>query len=73
MFKPPRFGAYSELFAGLSPSVRTEHNGSYVVPWGRFGEIPTHIERGLRNKSEGGNGAAERFWKWCERETEAYF
>jgi retinol dehydrogenase 12 len=73
LFKPPVFGAYSELFAALSPSITAQHNGGFVIPWGRFGDIPTHIEKGLKPQADGGSGAAEKFWCWCERETECYF
>jgi retinol dehydrogenase 12 len=73
LFKPPVFGAYSELFAALSPSITAQHNGGFVVPWGRFGDIPAHIEKGLKPQADGGSGAAEKFWCWCERETECYF
>ena len=72
LFKPPLFGAYSELFAALSPQVKAKHNGGFVVPWGRFGEIPDHIEEGLKPRAEGGTGTADQFWNWCERETKPY-
>lgn len=72
LFKPPLFGAYSELFAALSPEVKAEHNGGFVVPWGRFGDIPDHIEEGLKPRAEGGTGTADQFWNWCERETKPY-
>lgn len=56
----------------LSPKVKPEHNGGFVVPWGRFGDIPGHIEKGLQPEERGGSGAAETFWNWCEKETESY-
>lgn len=72
LFKPPLFGAYSELFAALSPKITAKHNGGFVIPWGRFGDIPDHIEKGLKPRVEGGSGAADKFWNWCERETGPY-
>ncbi|PYI24129.1 NAD(P)-binding protein [Aspergillus violaceofuscus CBS 115571] len=72
LFKGPRYGAYSELFAALSPEVTPERNGAFVIPWGRFGTVPCHIEKGLASERDGGTGAAERFWGWCERETAAF-
>ncbi|KAL4906774.1 hypothetical protein BDW74DRAFT_149602 [Aspergillus multicolor] len=72
VFKPARYGAYTELFAALSPQITAKQNGSYILPWGRFGTIPGHIEKGMRSMSEGGTGLAERFWAWCEKETAAY-
>ena len=72
LFKPPLYGAYSELFAALSPQIKAQHNGGFVVPWGRFGEIPDHIEKGLKPRADGGTGTADQFWNWCERETKPY-
>ncbi|KAL4947473.1 NAD(P)-binding protein [Aspergillus filifer] len=72
IFKPPRYGAYTELFAALSPQVIARDNGAYILPWGRFGTIPDHIAKGIRSVSSGGTGLQERFWDWCENETAAY-
>ncbi|KAI0403678.1 hypothetical protein F4802DRAFT_570617, partial [Xylaria palmicola] len=33
---PPINGAYTELFAGLSPELTMEKSGAWVVPFGRF-------------------------------------
>ncbi|KAL9109737.1 MAG: hypothetical protein Q9227_005606 [Pyrenula ochraceoflavens] len=72
IFKPARYAAYTELFAGFSPQVTAEHNGAFIIPWGRFGQIPDDIARGLKSKSEGGTGLAKRFRAWCEEETRQY-
>lgn len=72
IFKGPRYGAYSELFAALSPEVTKEKNGAYIIPWGRFGPIPCHLQKALVSKRDGGAGTAERFWAWCEKETDPY-
>ena len=72
MLKAPKYGAYSELFAALSPAITSKHNGGFIVPWGRFGAVPSHIAKGLKSKSEGGTGAAERFWEYCLVETRQY-
>lgn len=72
LFKGARYGAYSELFAALSPRVTAKNDGAFIVPWGRFGPVPGHIEKGLSPSSSGGTGAAEKFWAWCEKETAAY-
>ncbi|KAL4884786.1 hypothetical protein BJY04DRAFT_182037 [Aspergillus karnatakaensis] len=73
VFKGPRYGAYTELFAACSPQVTTRTNGTYILPWGRFGTIPKHIEKGMRPTSDGGTGLAEKFWTWCEKETAPYW
>lgn len=67
-----RFGAYTELYAGLSPDLTTEHNGRYIAPWGRLGYNRADIEASLTSKAEGGSGKAEQFWQYCERETKQY-
>ncbi|KUL91657.1 hypothetical protein ZTR_01259 [Talaromyces verruculosus] len=72
VFKPPRYGAYSELFAALSPQITASQNGAFIIPWGRLGSIPPQIKKALLSKYEGGAGVAERFWDWCEKETAAY-
>ncbi|OAQ96967.1 hypothetical protein LLEC1_05704 [Akanthomyces lecanii] len=73
VFKPAKFGAYSELFAGFSPSITAAHNGRFAIPWGRLGTMPGHIEAALKSKEHGGTGASRRFWEWCEQETAPYF
>lgn len=68
MLYAPRFGAYTELWAGWSEEAgRKERNGGYVWPWGRFGEVRGDVAREL-----GEGGKAEKFWTWCERETAEY-
>ncbi|MCJ1410997.1 hypothetical protein MMC19_005085 [Ptychographa xylographoides] len=73
IFRPARFGAYSELFAALSPEITSKGNGGFIIPFGRFGDIPGHIKSGLTSKAEGGNGLAIRFEEYCLRETQEYF
>ena len=33
---PPIFGAYTELYSGLSPDITMEKTGEWVIPWGRL-------------------------------------
>lgn len=61
---PPVYGAYTELFAGLSPDVTMEKSGSWIGPWGRFFNIRRDVARNGTPKSEGGLGGAEKFWDW---------
>lgn len=68
MLHEPRYGAYSELFAGLSPDITLEHNGQYLIPWGRLGQPRDDIAKGCLSAQEGGTGTARRFWEWCEME-----
>ncbi|KAK4992237.1 short-chain alcohol dehydrogenase [Elasticomyces elasticus] len=70
---PPVLGAYTELWAGWSEEAgRQENNGRYIVPWGRFGSFRDDIVRSLRSERDGGNGKAERFWEWCEKESKEF-
>ncbi|KAI0602498.1 hypothetical protein F4775DRAFT_245498 [Biscogniauxia sp. FL1348] len=72
VFKGPAYGAYTELFAGVSPGVQIRDSGRYIIPWGRFGTVPEHMAPGLKGEHEGGAGTAKKFWDWCEERTEAY-
>lgn len=69
----PVYGAYTELWAGLSPEVTVELNGSFVAPWGC---VRKHLRKDLqvaqRSKADGGSGVAGEFWEWCEEQVKAY-
>ncbi|CZT10000.1 related to Oxidoreductase, short-chain dehydrogenase [Rhynchosporium agropyri] len=68
----PIHGAYTELFAGLSPDVTSEHNGAWIIPWGRFGHLRADLEAGSKSIEEGGTGIANKFWDWSEDQVRAY-
>lgn len=72
LLKSPNYGAYSELYAGFSPDLGTEHNGGFVTAWGRVADMPEDISKGLKSKSEGGSGAAAKFLKYCDREVKSF-
>ncbi|KAF3760650.1 NAD(P)-binding protein [Cryphonectria parasitica EP155] len=72
VLNPPVYGAYTELFAGLSPDVTIERSGKWVVPWGRFARIRKHMYDGGRPVSEGGTGQAEKFWEWQEEQVRPF-
>lgn len=67
----PIFGAYTELYAGWSEDA-AQKNGAHILPWGRVGLNRPDIEQGLKRRSEGGLGTAEKFWDWCERESRTF-
>lgn len=59
------FGAYTELYAGLSPDLTIEKDqGGYLWPWGRSGPVRKDISDECK---DGGN--SEKVYEWCERET----
>lgn len=66
----PINGAYTQLFAGLSPEVTKP--GSYVLPWGRVGPICEDLQRAVKPESEGGVDLARKFWDWSEKQVEKY-
>lgn len=55
-----KLGAYTELFAGYAPECgQAENAGKYIIPWGRFGQLRSDIEKA---------DVAEQLWVWCEKE-----
>ncbi|KAI9851150.1 MAG: hypothetical protein M1838_004359 [Thelocarpon superellum] len=72
LFKSPRYGAYTELYAAFSPSITEGEQRGFVVPWGRSAELPRHIAHDVSDQAEGGSGSAQRFWDFCERTTSTY-
>lgn len=63
---PPIFGAYTELYSGLSPDITMEKTGEWVIPWGRLYPIRKDMQNATKSKAEGGNGHAADFWEWTE-------
>ncbi|KAF1919293.1 short-chain dehydrogenase [Ampelomyces quisqualis] len=63
MLYPPVNGAYTELFAGLSPEVATAKKGTWVVHFGRI--MPLR-----KDLADGGHG--KEFWEWSEKQVERY-
>ncbi|KAI1762473.1 NAD(P)-binding protein [Hypoxylon sp. FL1150] len=65
---PPKMGAYTMLFAGLSPDIGLEQNGAYVLPFGRLQRKSTRqdIVKAIED------GKAQEFWDWCEKIYESY-
>lgn len=66
MLKEPKYGAYTELFAALSSEVTTQKKNTFVLPWGRYGTVPEHIQQSIDA------GKARAFYEWCDRETKMY-
>ncbi|KAB8265824.1 NAD(P)-binding protein [Aspergillus pseudonomiae] len=69
----PEKGAYTYLWAGLSPAVKVEDGGRFVIPWGRWHPDPrADCLESLKDKDEGGSGLAAEFWDWCDEQTRQY-
>jgi NAD(P)-dependent dehydrogenase (short-subunit alcohol dehydrogenase family) len=76
MLSEPIFGAYTELFAGLSPKITLESSGSYIIPWGRVranADTPRQdLIKAADSAEEGGLGYGEKLWTWCEEKWAPY-
>ncbi len=67
---PAIFGAYTELFAGLSPTLTLKDQGAYIVPWGRReAKIRKDLEVQVAAKE---GGEADKLFEWCEKVTKQY-
>ncbi|KAI5920288.1 NAD(P)-binding protein [Camillea tinctor] len=66
----PIYGAYTMLYAGLSPEITKENNGIFIFPWGRLvpdkDVVRQDILKAMKSKEEGGLGYGKKFWEWCE-------
>ncbi|TAQ84494.1 hypothetical protein B7494_g7187 [Chlorociboria aeruginascens] len=69
---PCIFGAYTELFAGLSPTVTIEKSGDWIVPWGRFMAIRPDLVAATKTEAENGTGVGLKFWEWTEEQIKPY-
>ncbi|KAG5297429.1 short-chain dehydrogenase [Histoplasma ohiense] len=69
---PPVFGAYTELFAGLSPDVTDKEPGNWIIPWGRVAPVRKDLVEAIKPETDGGNGTARKFWEWTENQIQPY-
>lgn len=72
-FHPPKMGAYTELWAGLSSEVKSGDGDKFIIPWGRFNKTPKkeHVAS-LKSKDEGGTGLAAEFFEYCDSHTKEF-
>ena len=62
-----KFGAYTELWAGLSSDLKITDGGKYIIPWGRLHSKPREdILEAMKTKEEGGTGDAATFVHYCD-------
>nr|POE87143.1 putative oxidoreductase [Quercus suber] len=68
------YGAYTELWCGLSPDITTDDGGKFAIPWGgRWHPSPrADIMPSFKTKEGGGTGLAAEFWEWCDAQTSKY-
>ncbi|KAI1382909.1 uncharacterized protein F4822DRAFT_434840 [Hypoxylon trugodes] len=70
----PVFGAYTELFAGLSPDVTRDTHGRYIFPWGRLIPDSNIVRQDVLEAAEpeerGWLGYGKKLWEWCETKWE---
>ncbi|KAE8334390.1 hypothetical protein BDV24DRAFT_170238 [Aspergillus arachidicola] len=59
----PKFGAYTELYAGLSTDISPANNGGWVAPFGRL----MQCRQDLLDPELG-----KRFWEWSENQISPY-
>ncbi|KKP00752.1 hypothetical protein THAR02_07139 [Trichoderma harzianum] len=69
---PPKYGAYTELFAGLSPTVTMDRSGDWVGPWGRFLSVRGDLKKASEDESNGGLGTSKAFWEWTDEQVRPY-
>lgn len=68
-----KYGAYTELWAGITPELSMGDNGSYIIPWGRLHPFPRQdIFDGTKRVEEGGTGRAKEFRDWCDKQIVKY-
>lgn len=67
MSHPPRFGALTELYAGLSEDV-AERNGCFVVPFGHVGGTLSKVEEGILQRNSG-----TKLWDLCNEKVRDFY
>ena len=73
LLHPPEKGAYTELFAGLSPDITMANQGEYIIPWGRMHPSPRpDLLAAMKSTENGGTGEAQVFLDWCRERTRDY-
>ena len=65
---PATFGAYTELYSGLSPDLSIKEQGVYIVPWGRRASVRPDLVAELSKEG----GSPEKLFEWCDRVTKQY-
>ncbi|RFU81396.1 hypothetical protein TARUN_802 [Trichoderma arundinaceum] len=67
MSHPARFGALTELYAGLSEEVG-ERSGCFIVPFGQIGGTSPKVEEGIMTRNSG-----KRLWDLCDEKVQGFY
>ena len=68
-------GAYTELFAGLSPDVNLETAkdlGTWIIPFGRLSRIREDLAIACEAAVEKDEGHVVEFFTWCEEQLKEF-
>ncbi|CZR53266.1 related to Oxidoreductase, short-chain dehydrogenase [Phialocephala subalpina] len=68
----PIYGAYTELYGGLSPDITLEKTGAWIKPWGKISKIREDLEASSKSEKEGGSGIGAEFWNWSEEQVRPF-
>ncbi|KAK6379180.1 short-chain alcohol dehydrogenase [Exophiala oligosperma] len=69
MLYPAVFGAYTELYAGLSQELTMKGDqGLFIAPWGRRASVRKDLEDEVVKE----DGQAAKLFEWCDRVTKEY-
>lgn len=68
----PVYGAYTELYGGLSPEITPKDTGAWLMPWGQIGTLRSDIAEAGKSKDESGSGISNEFWEWSEEQVREY-
>ena len=66
---PPKMGAYTEIYAGLSKDLTLEKDqGGWIVPWGRRSMMRPDITAEVQKEK----GTPFKLFEWCDKITKHY-
>ncbi|KIW23903.1 uncharacterized protein PV07_12065 [Cladophialophora immunda] len=69
LLNPVIFGAYTEIYAGLSPDLTLDKDqGGYIIPWGRRGSVRSDLIAEATKE----NGEAKKLFDWCDEVTKEF-
>jgi len=68
-----KYGAYTELWAGLGEELTMSDQGQYIMPWGRkHPSLRKDILDACKTKEDGGTGISGAFREWADEQVKEY-